>query len=140
MMKPEIVIVKIKGISFGIIGALVGIIPNLFLKSVPIIFFSDIFNLHSFDIPIFGYSLEATNFGIESVLGYGSSFGEIVYPLIGGGILFGIIGTHLDYINSLKNSSLDMEKKKESFWWSFFGGMLFNLIFIFGELFSGELV
>ena len=131
MMKTEIVIVKIKGISFGIIGALVGIIPNLFLKSLPIIFFSDTFNLHSFDISIFGSSLEVTNFGIESVLGYGSSFWEIVFPLVIGGGLFGLIGTHLNYINSLGNSSLDMKKGKGLFWWSFFAGMLFNLIFIF---------
>ena len=130
-MKQEIVIVKIKGISFGIIGALVGIIPNLFLKSLPIIFFPDTFNLHSFDISIFGSSLEVTNFGIESVLGYGSSFSGIVSPLFVGGVLFGLIGAHLGCTNSPKNSSLDMEERKISFWWSFFGGMLFNLIFIF---------
>ena len=119
-----------KGILFGILGAIAGILPNLFLKSLPVIFSSDKLFINHFQLPIL--RLEMTNFGFVTILGYGSTLTGIVFPLVLGGGLFGLIISSLASSNSSDDTSPEPKQKtKGLLWWSFIGGILFNLIFIF---------
>lgn len=124
-MNPKTVLL-IKRIAFGILGAYIGSMPNIYLKSFPLALFG-ILGTESilFYTSILGLDIGLTIFGF--VAGYGL---EIYLYLIGGAIA-GYAGAYFNYLNSYKSSYIEFEEWKEtSFWASFFGGFVFNLVFI----------
>ena len=126
-MKSTILIGR--GMLYGIIGALIGGIPNSVLKTF--IAFSDFGEIcfNSFKVEL-GWDLAITPCGIFS-RAFWSLFGTFV-PTILGGALFGLVGMQIGYKRAKKRGdSLSKENWKDSFWWSFAGGVLFDLIFIF---------
>lgn len=130
-----------KGILFGIIGSLVGIFPNAVLKNF----------LHEshiagscLELPFFAIGryedILITPCGIFTVIPLGLFYIPFVLPamfmtlmvIILGGALFGFIGMKIGYNKAEKNGyNLGKENWRGSFWWSFVGGILFDLIFIF---------
>jgi hypothetical protein len=124
-----------RGMLFGIIGALIGAIPNIVLKSL--IAFSDFGEIcfNSFKIDI-GWKLAITPCGIFTFAGF-SLWGTFV-PTIVGGALFGLVGMQIGYKKAERRGyNLGKENWRGSFWWSFVGGILFDLIFIFMVFFPG---
>ena len=118
-----------RGMFFGIIGALIGGIPNSVLKTF--IGLSDFGEIcfTSFKVEI-GWDLAITPCGIYSRT-FWSLFGTFV-PTIIGGALFGFIGMQIGCKRAEKwGKTISKENWKDYFWWSFAGGVLFDLIFIF---------
>jgi hypothetical protein len=86
--------------------------------------------LKYFEFEIFGNSIMVTPIGFISIIGIGGSFWGVVFPLVLVGALFGIISAYIGFINSFESGYIDFDQWKGSLWWSFFGGMISNLIFI----------
>ena len=125
--------IKMKRAFLGIIGSFVGVFLNL-LKIFFIITFrgylpSSLTN-RFFEFKIFGDSIMVTPIGFISIIGFGGSFWGVVFPLVLVGALFGIISAYIGFINSFESGYMDFDQWKGSPWWSFFGGMISNLIFI----------
>ena len=126
--------IKMKGAFLGIIGSFVGVFPNFFIKIFSITMFGwflppSLMN-KSFEFEIFGDSIMVSPIGFISVIGFGGSFWGVVFPLVLVGALFGIISAYIGFINSFESGYIDFDQWKGSLWWSFFGGMISNLIFI----------
>ena len=124
-----------KGILFGVIGSLIGIIPNAILKTLLIDTFIGDF---CFDYTFFKIGWD-TNIGFSpcGIMSLPMSLMGLLTTLmlfILGGALFGLIG----YIIAEKQGrSLGKENWRGLFWWSFVGGILFDLIFMFTVIFPG---
>ena len=130
--------IKIKSIFLGILGSFVGAFPNLIIKLLLVNLL--VYKLKwlwliddLFSITLLDQSITVTPIGLLSYIGFVSfsgSFFEPLFPIVGGA-LFGLAAMYIGYTNSRESSHLDIERWKGWFWWSFFGGMLFNFIFIF---------
>ena len=126
-----------KGMLFGILGSLAGAIPNIILKTLLVFsgFGQACINLFYFEI---GFEFGITPCGILSNVAIGS-FWETFFPIILGGALFGLIGMRMGYRNAQKRGyDLGLENWEDSFRWSFGGGVLFDLIFIFMYWWPGQ--
>lgn len=129
-------IVNGKGMLFGIVGAIIGAFPNVFLKTY--LAFSDFgwSFCNSFVLKI-GWGLAITPCGIVSFVV--SPLWEPLFLIIIGGALFGLIGMRLGYKNAQKpGHTSGLEDWRGSFWWSFFGGVLYDLIFMFMIIWPGQ--
>jgi len=123
--------IKMRRAFLGIIGSFVGAFPNFFIKFFSITVLGWFLPIDKFfEISIFGDSIIVTPIGFISVIGIGGSFWGVVFPLVVVGALFGSIGAYIGFINSFESGYLDFDQWKGSLWWSFFGGMVSNLIFI----------
>ncbi len=127
--------IKIKSMFSGILGSFVGAFPNLIIKLLLVNLL--VYKLKwlwliddLFSITLLDQSITVTPIGLLSYIGFGGSFFEPLFPIVGGA-LFGLAAMYIGYTNSRGSSHLDIERWKGWFWWSFFGGMLFNFIFIF---------
>ncbi|MFN8398466.1 MAG: hypothetical protein U0X74_00515 [Anaerolineales bacterium] len=129
--------IKIKSIFLGILGSFVGAFPNMLIKLL--LMFLVVYPLNwewliddLFSITLLGESITVTPIGVVSYISFvgGGSFFELLFP-IAGGALFGLIGMYIGYTNLRGSTRLDIEQWKGWSWWSFFGGMLFNFIFMF---------
>lgn len=128
--------IKTKSMLSGILGSFVGAFPNAIGKLLIINLL--VYKLKwlwliddLFSITVLDESIAVTPIGLLFYIGLGGSFFAALIPLVAGGALFGFIGMYIGYTNSRGSTHLDIEQWKGWFWWSFFGGMLFNFIFMF---------
>jgi len=119
-----------KGILFGIFGAIIGAVPNAILKFL--LYFSKVGNFCLGIIyPIDMWELGITPCGI--VFSPYPLWKLFLTPiLLIGGALFGFLGMLWGYkIAQKKGTSIGPRGWKNSFWWSFLGGVSYDLIFLF---------
>jgi len=135
----KILLLYVKGILFGVIGSLVGIIPNAILKTLLI------------DTFIGDFCFDYTFFTIEQGINIGISpcgimpapmsiMGLLVtlMAIILGGALFGLVFVVISRKTAEKRGhDVSNGNWKGSFWWSFIGGVLFDLFFMFTIIFPG---
>jgi len=127
-----------KGMIFGMVGAFVGAVPVSILKLIIIL------RLWELCLP-FGNWPNFPIFPTRCGLFYNTWEGDIysltayVIFIFLGGALAGYLGLRLGLKRALmRDVNNNAQKWRGNFWWSFFAGILFDLLFVFIFLYPGQ--